>query len=231
MPGAKPPDPDALGRIEPQNYLDWVAGQRVFASIAAVADTSEYTVHAPGGEPDVVVAHRVTASFFDVLRARPALGGPFTARNEVTGEDRVVVLSHAFWQRRFGGDPSVIGRTLPLNGDPYRIVAVMAAGFDYPPGAAKPAELWVPWVPSPQERVRGGRGRSIYLQSIARLQDGVSLAQARAQMSQVAATIASANPRPIPAAGSTSARCAITSSAAPRARGCSCSSPPSASCC
>src|SRR5262245_25968987 len=78
MPGAKPPEPDALGRIEPQNYLDWVAGQRVFASIAAVADTGEFTLQPPGAEPDVAAAHRVTASFFDVLRARPLIGEPFT---------------------------------------------------------------------------------------------------------------------------------------------------------
>ena len=193
MPGAKAPDPDALMRIEPQNYLDWVAQQRVFESIAAVADTDEYALELDGGEPQVVFGHRVTSSFFDVLRARPTSGELFTSLNETTGSDRVVVLSHAFWQRRFGGDPSVVGRTLPLNSEPYQVVGVMPATFSYPPGAAQPAEIWVPWVPTPQERVRGG-GRSIYLQSIARLKPGVSLAQAQAQMAQVAAAIATANP-------------------------------------
>ena len=193
MPGAKPDDPDALGRIEPQNYLDWVAQQRAFESIAAVADGGEYTVEQAGGESEVVVGHRVTASFFDVLQSRPMMGEPFTSRNEVTGSDHVVVLSHAFWQRQFGSDPSVVGRMLPLNGESYEVVGVMPAGFSYPPGAAKPAELWVPWVPTSQERVRG-RGRSIYLQGIARLGPGVSIAQAQAQMSQIAERMAAANP-------------------------------------
>src|SRR5262249_32904097 len=156
LPGGKPADPDALQRIEPQNYLDWIAEPRVFESIAALADTDEYTLQLSGGDPQVVVGHGVTSSFFDVLRGRPLLGELFTARNEVTGSDRVVVLSHAFWQRQFGSDPSVVGRTLPLNGGAYEIVGVMPAGFSYPPGAAQPAEIWVPWVPTPQERVRGG---------------------------------------------------------------------------
>jgi putative ABC transport system permease protein len=193
MPGAKPADPDALARIQPQNYLDWVAQQRAFESIAALADGGEYTLQPPGGEAVVVVGHRVTASFFDVLRAQPVLGERLTTGNEVVGNDHVVVLSHAFWQRQFGGDPSVVGRMLPLNGEPYQVVGVMPAGFSYPPGAAQPAEIWVPWVPAPQERVRGGL-RSIYLQSIARLRPGVSVAQSQAEMSRVGAAIAAADP-------------------------------------
>ena len=193
MPGAKPGDPDALGRIEPQNYLDWAAQQRVFESIAAVADGGEYTLQRPGAEPQVVVGHRVTAAFFEVLRARPMLGEVFTSRHEVAGSDRVVVLSHAFWRRELGGDRSVVGRMLALNGESYEIVGVMPPGFAYPAGAIQPAETWVPYVPTPTERVRG-RGRSIYLQSIARLKPGVSIAQAQAQMSQVAETMAAANP-------------------------------------
>jgi predicted permease len=120
-------------------------------------------------------------------------GEVFTSRNEVAGSDRVVVLSHAFWRREFGGDRSIIGRTLRLNGEPYTVVGVMPPGFTYPVGAIQPAETWMPWVPSPSERVRG-RGRAIYLQCIARLKPDVSIAQAQAQMSQLAQNIAVANP-------------------------------------
>jgi putative ABC transport system permease protein len=193
MPGAKPSDPDALGRIEPQNYLDSAAQQRVFESIAAVAEGDDYTWQRSGAEPLVVVSQRVTASFFDVLRSQPVLGDVFTTRNEVTGSERVAVLSHAFWRRELGGDASVVGRMLPLNGESYEVVGVMPAGFTYPVGAIQPAEIWVPWVPTPSERVRG-RGRSMYLQSIARLKPGVSIEEAQAQMSHVAGAIAAANP-------------------------------------
>ena len=196
MPGAKPPEPDALMRIPPQDYLNWVAGQQVFESIAALDDTGAYTFQPPGGEPQVVVGHRVTAAFFDVLRARPLLGAAFTSRDEVAGSDHVVVVSHGFWQRHFGRDPSAVGRTLGLNGESYTIVGVMPESFAYPPGSLQPADVWTLWVPGPQDRVRGGGGaRSLgSLQSIARLQPDVSLAQAQAQMSQVAAVIAAANP-------------------------------------
>jgi putative ABC transport system permease protein len=191
-PGAKPPEADALARIEPQNYLDWVARQRVFESMAAVDDTGEYTLQPQGGELRAVVGHRVTASFFNVLRARPLLGDLFTTRNEVPGSDRVVVLSHRFWQRQLGADAFAVGRMLWLNGEPYEVVGVMAAGFSYPPGAARPADLWLPWAAAPSERVRGS-GHSIYLQSIARLKPGVSLAQGQDEMSHVAEMIAAAD--------------------------------------
>jgi putative ABC transport system permease protein len=182
MPGAKPPDPDALMRIRPQDYLDWVAGQQVFESIAAIDDTGRYTLQSPGGEPQVVVGHRVTSTFFDVLRATPAMGVPFTSHNEATASNRVIVVSHAFWQRTLGGDPLAIGRTLPLDGDSYEVVGVMPASFRYPLGSAQPAEVWMPLALNPEGRVPGG-----VLQSIARLKPEVSIAQAQAQMTEVAA--------------------------------------------
>lgn len=182
MPGAKPPDPDALMRIRSQDYLDWVTGQQAFESIAAIDDTGSYTFQPPGGEPQVVVGHRVTAAFFDVLHARPVIGALFTPVNETVGNNRVVVLSQAFWQRTFGRDPSAIGRALSLDGESYEIVGVMPASFSYPPGSMQPAEIWVPLGLSPGGRAPGG-----ILQSIARLKPGVSIAQAQAQMAQVAA--------------------------------------------
>ena len=161
--------------------------------MAAVADRNEFTLDLPGADPETIIAHRTTASFFDVLRARPALGRVFTADNEVDGRNRVVVLSDAFWRHRFGADPTIVGRTVPINREAYEVVGVMPIGFSYPVGAVNPAAMWVPYVVPPNERVRG-RGRSIYLQSIARLKDGVSMAQAQAQMDQLASAMAQANP-------------------------------------
>ena len=124
------------------------------------------------------------------------LGAVFTSQNEAVGGDRGVVVSHAFWQRHLGRDPAAVGRLLALNGESYTIVGVMPAGFVYPPGSAQPADLWTLWVLRPEDRVRAGSGgRSLGgHQSIARLKADVSLDQAQAQMSQVAATIAAANP-------------------------------------
>jgi putative ABC transport system permease protein len=196
MPGAKPPEPDALMSVTAQDYLDWADQQQVFEAMAALSGIGDYVFQPPGAEPEVVKGDRVTASFFDVLRVRPMLGAAFTSRDEVGGSDRVVVLSHGFWQRHLGRDPAAVGRTLALNGESYTIVGVMPAGFAYPPGSPQPADLWTLWVLRPQDRVRAGSGaRSLGgHQSIARLKADVSLDQAQAQMSQVAATIASANP-------------------------------------
>jgi predicted permease len=194
MPGAAPiTDPQALSTIEPQNYLDWVVQQRVFESIAAVDAYGESNLLLPDGPPEAISQSRVTAAFFDVLRVRPAIGRVFGAENEVDGRDRVAVLSDAFWRRRFGGDPAIVGRTIPIDGNAYEVIGIMPPGFTYPVGALQPAELWMPWVPTPAERVRG-RMRTFYLQSIARLKPGVSIEEARAQMNQVAALMQQANP-------------------------------------
>src|SRR3954470_14847686 len=142
-------EPDALSSAAPQNYIDWVAQQQVFESIAAIA-SGWLTLQEAGGEPESLVPQRVTASFFDVLRVRPPIGRPFAAANEIEGHHRVAVLGDAFWRRRFGGNPAIIGRTIrveAIEGDVgvYEVVGVMPRGFTYPVGAARPTDVWVPY--------------------------------------------------------------------------------------
>ena len=202
MPGAKPPDPDALMNVTSQDYLDWVDRQQVFESMAAINDVGDSVLQPPTGDPELVRGQRVTASFFDVLRARPMLGTLFTPDHEIAGSGHVIVVSHGFWQRHLGGDPAAVGRTVTVNGESYTVAGVMPAGFAYPPGSSQPADLWMPWVHGLQDRVRGGGGggrggaRAIggALQAIARLKPHVSLEHARTQMSQVAEAIAADNP-------------------------------------
>ena len=186
-------DPLAVSSIAPQNYNDWAAQQRVFESMAAFTQTG-VTLREPGAEPEDLRAIRATAGFFDVLRVRPAAGRPFTAENEVDGRHRVAVLSDALWRSRFGGRPDIIGRTLPLEGGSYEVVGVMPPDFTYPVGATRPTDLWVPYVVPPDERTRNPNYRSIYLQGIARLKPGVSVQQAQAQMTQIAAALTQTHP-------------------------------------
>ncbi|HVL67028.1 MAG TPA: ABC transporter permease [Vicinamibacterales bacterium] len=195
-PGPRPDpsrDPNALSSAAPQNYLDWAARQQVFESIAAIAGAS-FTLREPGSEPEDLRGQRVTASFFDVLRAGPAIGRPFALENETDGQHRVVVLSDGFWRRRFGGDPAVLGRTIPLEGGLYEVLGVMPPEFQYPVGAVRPTDIWVPYVVPQDERTRNLNFRSIYLQTIARLKPGVSLEQAQAQMDQIAAALREEHP-------------------------------------
>jgi putative ABC transport system permease protein len=186
-------DPLALQSAAPQNYIDWAAEQQVFAAIAAIASGS-LTLREPGAEPEDLRSQRVTAGFFDVLRARPAIGRAFTTENEIDGRHRVAILSDALWRRRWGGDAGIVGRIVPLEGGSYEVVGVMPAEFQYPVGAPRPTDLWVPYVVPSDERIRNPKSRSVYLQSIARLKPGVSIDQAQAQMDQVATALEKTHP-------------------------------------
>ena len=195
-PGTNPDptrDPASVSSAAPQNYLDWAAQQQVFESMAAIAGGS-FTLREPGAEPEDLRAQRVTAGFFNVLRVNPALGRPFTTENETDGNHRMAVLSDGLWRRRFGGDPQIIGRTIPLEGGAYEVIGVMPAEFEYPVGAARSTDLWVPYVVPADERTRNPNYRSIYLSTIARLKPGVSVEQAQAQMDQIAAALRTAHP-------------------------------------
>ena len=200
-PGADPKD---ISTAAPQNYLDWVAGQRVFESMAAIG-SGWLTLRLPGGEPESLIPQRVTASFFDVLRVRPAIGRAFSAANEVAGRDKVAVLSDGLWRRRFGADPNVIGRVVRLDdveggaessgGIGYEILGVMPPEFAYPVGEPRATDIWVPYVVPADQRIRNPQSFARYLQVIARLSPGVSLDQARAQMDVLALAIERANPQ------------------------------------
>jgi hypothetical protein len=156
---------------------------QVFESIAALA-SGALTPHEPGTEPEEMRSQRVTAGF-TVLREQPVRGRAFTADNEVDGRDRVVVLSDGLWRRRFGADPDIVGKTIPLEGVAYQVVGVMRPGFEYPVGAVEPTDLWVPYVVPLDERVRDPKNFSIYLSVIARLKPGVTIAQAQANLDQI----------------------------------------------
>ena len=186
-------DPEALSSSAPQNYMDWATRQEVFSSMAGIAGGA-LTLLEPGAEPEELRSQRVTAAFFDVLRSYPVLGRPLAPENEVDGRHRVAVLSDGLWRRRFGADPDIVGKMIPMDGGPYDVVGVMGAGFAYPVGATRPTELWVPYVVPPDERVRTPGSFSIYLQSVARLKPGVSIDDAQANLDQIALALQQEHP-------------------------------------
>lgn len=186
-------DPQRITRTSPQNYMDWAAQQQVFESFTAVADDSS-TLLEPGGEPEDVIVARATSGMFDVFRVRPAIGRPFTVENEVDGRDRVAILSDALWQRRYGGDPGVIGGTLPLDGQLYEVIGVMPPGFTYPLGTARQTDLFVPYVVPASQRIRVPDQVNIYLQVVGRLKPGVTIEQAQAQMDRISEAVLAAHP-------------------------------------
>ncbi len=160
--------------VTPGDFVDWTEQTgETFSGLAAIA---WWDANLSGDAlPEQVPAFRVSPSFFEILSARPALGRAFTAEDAKPGAARIVVLAHGLWQRRFGGDASIVGRTIQIDGEPSVVVGVAPKGFGAPFGA----ELWAPLVLSSDARLDRSRRE---LMVIGRLRDGVSLDGARARM-------------------------------------------------
>jgi putative ABC transport system permease protein len=112
-------DPLNLNIVSLPNFRDWSQRSRSFAHLALFDSAGRGYNLSGGPEPEQVAGVRVTASFFDVLGVRPALGRTFSREEEQPGRDRVVVLSHGLWTRRYGADPSVVGRPIRMDGQAY----------------------------------------------------------------------------------------------------------------
>src|SRR5262245_5075919 len=161
------------------NYQDWRAQNRVFEHLG-VYNRDSYNLTGDG-EPERLATAQVTADVFAALGVGPALGRVFTSDEDRPAATPVVVLSHGLWQRRFGGDPQILNRTIRLNDRAYTVIGVMPAGFQYPVRA----ELWVS-AGQLSGRDWQNRGNHPGLYGVARLKDGVTLQQARADMEAIA---------------------------------------------
>ncbi len=166
----------------PGNFLEQQEENVVFAHMAAVNNTS-FNLAGDGHAAESVNGLQASADIFPVLGIAPELGRGFTAEEDRPGRNQVVVLSHAFWQRRFAGDADIIGRTLRLDGEAVTVVGVMPARFRDPMLWGAPDVLRPIAFTDRQRQDRGGN----YLKAIARLKPDVSLAQAQAAMDLLAA--------------------------------------------
>src|SRR6185295_1818665 len=123
--------------VAPGNYLDWRTSNRSFTDMAASGFA--FANLTGDGAPELVLGRRVTTNFFSVLGVQPVVGRAFTAADDTIGQ-RVVVISHALWQRRYGGDPGIVGRTISMTGQnaassasdvKYEVVGVAPPSFVY----------------------------------------------------------------------------------------------------
>ena len=173
--------------VSTANFIDWRAQNSVFEDMAIFSGNSMNLTG--GGKPESVRGVTVTSSFFSVLGAKPILGRTFLPGEDKLGSDHEVVLTYAFWQSRFGGDRSIIGRQVNLDNMPYTIIGVMGPKITYPDWAQQ--KIWTPLAWTPKETANRGEHHSIV---IARLKPGVDLKRAQAEMTTISDRLAQQYP-------------------------------------
>jgi predicted permease len=175
------------GRRLPSSILDlddWRTASS-FASVGA-AGFGAVNISDDHAAPEQTQGSPVTANLFDVLRQRPLLGRTFAAGDDQRGAEPVVIIGYDIWTNRFARDPSVVGRTLRINGKPATIIGVMPDGMKFPDNS----ELWVPHIPTDVQMTREVRPLSVF----GRLKPGVTKAEAASEIEAIAQRIIRDNP-------------------------------------
>ena len=165
------------------NYIDWRNQSQSFEAMAAA---DYWSANLTGlDHPDRLLGLKVTQNLLPMLGVQPFLGRLFVKGEDEVGAEHEVILSYNLWQRRFSGDPNILGKAMVLNGNSYVIVGVMPQGFRFAPFWATHAELWVPNAFGDRIHNRGGNSLRVF----ARLKGGVSLAQSRAEIASITARL------------------------------------------
>jgi predicted permease len=173
--------PESMNIVSALNMKDVQKQNTVLESMAWFDSAGKGYNLALGDRPERVFGERVTAPFFHVLGIRPLLGRTFTPEEETAGKDHEVVLSYRLWQRRFAGDPAMIGKQIPIDGESYTVIGVMPREFEFQ-FWSRACELWVPVGYTKEDLT--DRGSNSFV-AIGRLKPGVTLEQAKAEMDTI----------------------------------------------
>lgn len=173
------------------NLLDWRAESRTLDAIAGFASRTLNLTAA--GDPERLRGQVVTANLFSIVGVSPILGRAFAPEDDQPGAERSVVIGHGLWQRRFGGDPGLLGRAVLLHDEPYVVIGIMPPGFDFPGGIVYGgAEFWIPaGLAGPSWSQRDEHPGIV---GLARLAPGATLETARAELTGIAGRLAEAWP-------------------------------------
>ena len=175
-------------QVSAGTFLDWRLRNRSFTDLAAYQIGGRVLTGVE--EPEQLAGATVSPSVFDVVGVQPTLGRAFTREEGQAGGDPVVLLSNGFWQRRFGGDPNVVGTAMTLDAQPYTVVGVMPAGFQFPPD--QDVDVWMPLViPTQLIRVRAMRTYNV----VGLLEPEVDVDRAGTELRALAAEIAEQFPQ------------------------------------
>jgi putative ABC transport system permease protein len=169
--------------VAPANFVDWKQQSKSFQQMAAFTAPVNYNFSG-GDVPERVVAARVSAGFFQMLGVQPVQGRLFNDEEDQPGNNQVILISNSLWQRRFGGDPSVVGKTFTLSERTFTLVGILPAGFRMPPdfqfSTLENVDVWTPLALSPDGRKRRS---SHSFNVVARLKGpDVSVKQAQSEM-------------------------------------------------
>jgi putative ABC transport system permease protein len=172
--------------VAPATFLDLRKQHTQFEHLAAYQTIGATLTDSGGSER--LTCSAASWEVFDALGVKPALGRGFSAEEDLPGKNRVVVVSHGMWQRRLGGDPVVIGRSITLNREPTSVIGVMPEGFFFP---MRETECWIPLAIEPTKAPRGAH----FLAVIGRLKATSSIEQARVEMKTIAERLATEYPQ------------------------------------
>jgi len=160
---------------------DYRTQSKTLDGVAAMFDTTLNVSFAD--YPEQISVSLITSNLLDVLGAKPLLGRNFLPEEEVVGNHRVVILSHSLWQRRFGGNPNIIGQSITANGNPRVVVGIMPSDFKFP---NRETEIWMPLALNPAEpETRGSR----WVIAVALPKAGISLDQTQTDLSTIASRL------------------------------------------
>ena len=183
------PPPVLRTRLSAENFLDLQRQARSFEALGGYIGTG-FTLSGQS-ETEFVTGQSVSAELLDALDVQPLFGRLFRPEENEGGRDGVMLLGYALWQRRYGADPSLVGRTITANGKPYTVIGIMPAGFEFP---NKRYQLWVPFAF--RHNAQGMVNRTArFLQVAGRLREGISPEQARAELATIARRLEHAYPR------------------------------------
>jgi len=170
------------------NHRDLKSQNTVFEDIAILSALANYNLTGDG-EPERLLASRIPANLFPLLRVRPALGRGFTEDENQSGQDRLVILSHGLWQRRYAGDTGIVGKTIRLENIPHTVVGVMSSEFQYP---TRDVQIWTPLTINPEDfQTRTGYGHL----TVARLKPGVTVLHAQNEVNVISTRLAQEHPK------------------------------------
>ncbi|MGA7854095.1 MAG: ABC transporter permease [Candidatus Acidiferrales bacterium] len=163
------------GTASAAEFLDWRDMNHVFQELSA--SRAVYFTLTGNGEPEQVWGFQVSGNFFRMLRVSPILGRDFTSEDEQPGHEQVVILSYGLWQRHYGGDASIIGKSVLVDEKPFTVIGILPRNFSLY-GTAPEFEMWKPFAFNRAQLDREDHELVVF----ARLRDGVTIPQANAEM-------------------------------------------------